>query len=848
VNDTKSTQRDKLDDFKSDDPQLEDVSQAAAEQEFHEAGATDLPFEPAPVAETESAQTGDKADESLRQLLSFFFNGPKVSDTDTQASNDLPRPALLYQYRDLSRIRHDYPACLNEANTDSAVRSLTAVVDELVSEIADDSDVGQRMKQHIYRLESEIRSLVDSDHDAGFLGLWDRAAKKLMSSAKLSKEQKTLLQENLGAARRVLDLDYETIACDADAPIRLLSTLMVSHWQQRCQQWREQLELLIQQLQDILSVDFDHSAEAKSPEHLREATSTDDIDFDAMASILTTDHLASPIEQSRSERIRTTLEILLRIKPLFNPVVSTAEGDTALPFSIRTIFDDCSTAVDEYQARMRIMIEFFKAAGIARLEVENRYREALHDEFFSDFDISQLSADELALCPPVLLGLTNDSLTQSSIAELLEILSSGLPIKVLFLIDDLCLCKQAVDQTSLLFDWPTRLANMAMALNQVYVLQSPVSRLACLHNGMLDGLDYAGPALFSVYAGKMENRSSLTAFLDAAAAVESRAFPIFSFNPGKGETQAERMDVSGNSECDRDWPVESFNYRTADDDEVTIDLAFTLADFLLCDQRFAAQFRCIAAPQWHENMLPLHDYLPLNAEAAQARIPYLLTVDNEDRLGRVIMTRAIVELVRQCSAFWHSLQELGGVNNSFALNLLAEEKDRLGAEMQEQVDAIEKKYSVQLDQDIGKLSAEIIQRIAAQLVLDAADGAAMPIRTMAVPTGDSTPVPAATAQDIAAMETVPAEEEEEEEIEVLDDPYIETPRCTSCDDCTNLNSQLFAYDENKQAYIKDATAGPFKDLVRGAELCPVKIIHPGKPKDPEEPGLEALRQRAAPFM
>ncbi len=58
---------------------------------------------------------------------------------------------------------------------------------------------------------------------------------------------------------------------------------------------------------------------------------------------------------------------------------------------------------------------------------------------------------------------------------------------------------------------------------------------------------------------------------------------------------------------------------------------------------------------------------------------------------------------------------------------------------------------------------------------------------------------------------------------------------------------MFAYDERKQAYIKDLTAGTYRQLVEAAESCQVAIIHPGKPRDPNEPGLEALLVRAEPF-
>ena len=58
---------------------------------------------------------------------------------------------------------------------------------------------------------------------------------------------------------------------------------------------------------------------------------------------------------------------------------------------------------------------------------------------------------------------------------------------------------------------------------------------------------------------------------------------------------------------------------------------------------------------------------------------------------------------------------------------------------------------------------------------------------------------------------------------------------------------MFAYDENKQAYIADLSAGTYRELVEAAEGCQVAIIHPGAPRDPAEPGLDELLERAAAF-
>ena len=59
---------------------------------------------------------------------------------------------------------------------------------------------------------------------------------------------------------------------------------------------------------------------------------------------------------------------------------------------------------------------------------------------------------------------------------------------------------------------------------------------------------------------------------------------------------------------------------------------------------------------------------------------------------------------------------------------------------------------------------------------------------------------------------------------------------------------MFAYDGNKQAFIADVAAGTYAQLVEAAESCQVAIIHPGKPANASEPGLEELLKRAEPFL
>jgi hypothetical protein len=73
-------------------------------------------------------------------------------------------------------------------------------------------------------------------------------------------------------------------------------------------------------------------------------------------------------------------------------------------------------------------------------------------------------------------------------------------------------------------------------------------------------------------------------------------------------------------------------------------------------------------------------------------------------------------------------------------------------------------------------------------------------------------------------------------------------RCSTCNECTQLNDRMFKYNANKQAYIVDIMAGTYVQPVEAAESCQLGISHPGKPLNPNEPGLDELLKRAEPFQ
>ena len=74
-------------------------------------------------------------------------------------------------------------------------------------------------------------------------------------------------------------------------------------------------------------------------------------------------------------------------------------------------------------------------------------------------------------------------------------------------------------------------------------------------------------------------------------------------------------------------------------------------------------------------------------------------------------------------------------------------------------------------------------------------------------------------------------------------PWIDTDECTACDECTQLNSKIFVYNADKKAIIKNAEGGPYKDLVKAAEKCTARVIHPGLPRNRSQKGIEKWIKR-----
>ena len=724
----------------------------------------------------------------LQDQIAFYLTGRR-DGTGLEPFDAACRPALFARYADLASLRYDFPIVLNrEGGPDRAVLSLSRMIDEAVAAM-DAGPERDRIARHGYRIEREIRRATAGKGPADLQELWKSAAARL---AEIGDEEVADSGEHLWRAFRA---NGEVVDAGAEMPVSVVRHAWQAAQAVKAAAFRERAERLLFKLRSILEAEAIGSPAGRSPDRLMAAVGSSfarSFDFDTMSRLLTEAKPNFGLSERRRERVEWLMDVIERQR--FFPMTGKTD---AYSFG----FDRCSDALDAYRARRNEATTLLKALAIAELETKGEYRETVHDRLFEEYGANGLDAAELSQLPDYLITIVVEDAGPAEIAELTSMLAAGLPVKVLFRTDDILEPAPMAEGHIKMGLGARQMVQTAIGLTDVFVVQAAASHLFQKREAIAAALKYEGPAIFSIFSGAGGQTPGIPAYLVAAAAMESRAFPALVYNPSAGHDWATRFDVIDNPQPEQDWPVHGLAYEDGSLQARHDDVAFTFAEFAALDARCAGHFALVSGTDADGAMAGVPEMLQQDPGDMPDRVPGITLIDGDAKLRRAIVDRRIMLEAKRCLAMWHCLQELGGIHNSHAERQVARERSAM---------------------------AELAVRASA-----AADVAA-------------SPQTAADSAEPAAVQPTPVAEIATEEGHG-DDPYIETARCTSCNECTNVNNRMFAYNAEKQAYLANADAGTFRQLVEAAEGCQVSIIHPGKPRNPKEPGLEDLIKRAAPF-
>jgi len=342
-------------------------------------------------------------------------------------------------------------------------------------------------------------------------------------------------------------------------------------------------------------------------------------------------------------------------------------------------------------------VELVRLLRLARIEIDQPDGADWKREALASLRWQDLSEEEFELCPPLVLTGSDKMLAGQGLSQLIWLLNSGLPVKVLVL--------SALDFG--LLEAPTNnprgnLGLLALAQRNAYVAQTSVADPNHLGESILQALEHDGPALIQVYAPSPTRHgfASEQSLRQAQLAITSRVLPLFRYDPTAEGVFGSRISLDGNPISDE-----------------TMDL--TAADWALGQQRFATNFQPLAdgasAP------LPLYEWLQLNAKGRAGKTPYVAVGggdnDNDgDEEQRYSMLPAMADMADQCLQSWRTLQELAGIVTPFTERLEQEIRSEVAAEHQADLDAQKQASEAQIQEIQAKTQAEIASKIRSRLL------------------------------------------------------------------------------------------------------------------------------------
>lgn len=484
------------------------------------------------------------------------------------------------------------------------------------------------------------------------------------------------------------------------------------------------------------------------------------------------------------------------------------------PWANHLFQDSPSMAMGVFEGHMAKMADGFKAIRKAELELEGKYNAEEHDDFFTYFTWKQFTDEEWLLCPPVVTLGGDGAMYDIGFQNLSRMMASGKPIKVIVLDTQVysntggqaCtsgFIGQVSDMAQYGKVWKGKseprkeIGLIAMAHRNTYVMQATLANTSQMIEGFIDGLMTKRPAVFNLYTtcqpehGVGDDKGAHQAKL----AVESRAYPLFKYNPDNGIKTREAFDLSGNPAMDQIWPTYDLKYLEYGQ-ERTMKLPMTFADFALTEARFRKHFRKVPRSAWNDNMMPLAEFLEMDESNREGKFPYIWAVDRNQKLNRVLVAKPIVDSCEERRDFWLMLRDIAGVE-------------------------IEKPQEENLEE---KIRNEVVGNIA-QGLMQLAGGNS----------GENDLLKMALEKPLETNGVLVEEPSSNGEYMA---PWLETDECSSCDECIRLNPNIFAYNEDNKAYIKNPKAGPYEDLVKAAEKCTAGVIHPGLPAEKSGKDIE----------
>ncbi len=360
------------------------------------------------------------------------------------------------------------------------------------------------------------------------------------------------------------------------------------------------------------------------------------------------------------------------------------------------------------EGQLRAVLDDLRLVRLARVALERPAAFAREKDRLARLTWRDLTLEERRLVPPIVVVGHEASLTGRNLSTLAAVLDLELPLKILVLADnDLGLAsgraEAAADEVGC--GWAGTLGEvglLALGRRRAHVIQGSLAHPEQLYEGLTEAMSHPGPALMRIHAPSPARHGFPVErlFEQSLRAVQSRAFPLFRYDPGDEGTFGTCLHLEGNPDIEDAW---------ARDEQGRVCSAVHWA---LSEARFAGYLPELdpAAPE----PTPLLEWLELPQHSRHGRTPFVF--DRSEPPARRAVSPVLIAVAEERLRTWRTLQELAGVVTPFTAQVRSEVERELRAAHEQELEHARAEHQRELASLRAELEREMVVRVRAGLL------------------------------------------------------------------------------------------------------------------------------------
>lgn len=806
-----------------------------------------------PKIDVQKPLEDDDLKREWNKLRNFFRN----SNAHAQLGN--LTPVLTSPYFAQSQVSTDFPLWVADEESagqrESDCISLSDLLNHCISTFGKENEEPSILSNNVVRIVNIANGLLEGN-PRHFAGAIAEVLSQLETTLDVTGDDEFAFNNDLAELRKALPTSGVLLPYSNMLPFQILEASIISSSLPARKDLAKSITKLTGQLNNMVLLETSKSGDSKNPDKLKSSMDVvqDRVNFDELSTLLP-DSASQSLAEERLTRINNVLSTFTKHIDTLNTnafihLDEILSKDSS--YNWKGLFEGSSietfkagkgsdTVQQSFNESAELLTPLFIAKRIAELEICDAYRAAVHDDYFENFDWQNLHKDELAACPPVIMIADDLELLDDELSRLSALFTRGYPINVLAVKRKTQINHgdNGLELKTNEFHSHAELGALAILHRNVYVSQSTAVSPIAMFNSIADALPLPLPGLHYVLSAT--GLSEKESYLWTSAAVEGREFSGFTYKGMLGTPWGSRFNILNNPQPECEWPEHSIDITNETGENSTLNLHFTFADFVALDPHCHHHFMPVPNGCWTDDLIALTSYLANDENENIGKVPYTWMMDSTNTLVKVAVSWTVVQACFDRLDYWKFLQENSGINNYHVTNALKEAEERIQNEFNVEISNLKDQHASELQAVRDEEAGQTMEKLAS-ILLD--------LDTTSVIATSNSSAPTAPSIETSEPEQVQEEKSEEpaqEESLSTSEPWIETPLCTSCNECLDINGAMFKYNKDKMAYLADAKAGTFAQLVEAAELCPVSIIHPGDPLNPNETDLDDLIARAEKF-